>query len=63
MGKTYNRYITRDRATGTEIDTFNTLAAAQAAVVEYEQEDKDNDCYTEDFYEIFDALYNVICPC
>lgn len=47
----YN-FVTRDRETGTLIGFFATLNKALAAVREYEGTDREDGCYTEDFYEI-----------
>lgn len=62
------KYITEDYETGTAIDEFATYAAAMAAVAQYEQDDRENDCYVEGFYairhgekveRIFDAQDNI----
>lgn len=45
-------YILRDKETGNLIEGFKTLVEAKAALKKAEQEDKDNDEYEEDFYEI-----------
>lgn len=49
------RFITRDREAGNEIERFETLELAKKAVAEYEATDKEEDTFTEDFYEIYDA--------
>lgn len=46
------KFIIRDKETGTEIDIFNTIEEAKAELESYEQEDKKDGIYTEDFYEI-----------
>ena len=46
------KFITQDRETGMVIDEFNTLEEAQAAIDRYEAEDRDNNCYTPNFYEV-----------
>lgn len=45
-------YVTRDREAGNEIERFSTRKEAEAAIVEYEIEDKANGTYEEDFYEV-----------
>ena len=45
-------YIIRDREAGNVIDKFNTLEEAQEELNRYEEEDKKEDTYEEDFYEI-----------
>lgn len=42
----------QDREAGNLIEKFYSLEEAQTALAEYEQEDKENGTYTEDFYEI-----------
>lgn len=46
------KFITQDRETGMVIDEFSTLKEAQAAIDRYEVEDRDNNCYTPNFYEV-----------
>lgn len=46
------KYITRDREAGNKIDTFETREAAERAIAEYEDQDRDNGEYTPDFYEV-----------
>ena len=46
------KYIIRDREAGNVIDEFEKLEEAEAALELYEEEDRINDCYTPDFYEI-----------
>ena len=62
------KYTTEDYETGTAIDQFDTYAAAMAAVAQYEQDDRENDCYADGFYairhgekveRIFDAQDNI----
>ncbi len=48
----YNRYATCDRETGTIIDYFDTLAAAQRAIDKYEAQDKEEGTFTPNFYDI-----------
>ena len=50
--KSYPRYAVRDKEAGNIIDVFSSLREAKNALKEYEDEDKKNDEYTEDFYEI-----------
>lgn len=49
-------FETRDYETGTCIDEFATLEEARKAIEAYEQEDKENGCYEENFYEIYDTF-------
>lgn len=46
------KYITEDYETGTAIDEFDTYADALEAVAQYEQDDRENDCYVDGFYAI-----------
>lgn len=49
------RYITRDKEAGNKIEEFPTLEEARAAIDSYEEQDKSDDTYTVDFYEIYDT--------
>ena len=49
-------YETRDYETGTCIDEFETIEEARNAIEQYEEEDKKNDCFEENFYEIYDTF-------
>lgn len=46
------KYITQDREAGNVIDEFETRAEAEAAIRAYEEDDRANGCYEEDFYDI-----------
>lgn len=48
-------YITRDKEAGNIIDEFATLEEAREALKGYVEEDKKDNTYTPDFYEIFDS--------
>ncbi len=50
----------RDRHGGNVIDSFESLEAATYALNEYEEADKLEGIYTENFYEIFDTINNEI---
>ena len=45
----------RDRQGGNVIDSFDSLEAATYALNEYEEADKLDNIYEENFYEIFDS--------
>lgn len=45
-------YIIRDKEAGNEIARFNSLAEAEQELREYEEADKNEGTFTEDFYEI-----------
>ena len=45
----------RDRQSGNVIDAFDSLEAATYALNEYEEADKLDNIYEENFYEIFDS--------
>lgn len=45
-------YVTRDREAGNVIDYFPSVGAAEAALREYEEADKKEGTYEEDFYEV-----------
>lgn len=46
------KYTIRDREAGNIIDTFCTYEEARQELDRYEEDDKANGIYTEDFYEI-----------
>ena len=50
----------RDRQGGNVIDAFDSLEAATYALNEYEEADKIDNIYKENFYEIFDTINNEI---
>lgn len=53
-------YRTQDREAGNCIDLFETYEDAVKAIEEYEGQDKKDDCYEENFYEIVvDELLNL----
>lgn len=45
-------YIIQDREAGNVIDSFNTIEEAEKALIEYEEQDKKDGIYEENFYEI-----------
>jgi len=45
-------YVTRFYKTGDPIGKFETYESALAAIADYEEEDKCNNCYDPDSYEI-----------
>lgn len=47
-------YYTADRETGTLIEGFKTLDDARKAIARYEDEDRADDIYTPDFYDVVD---------
>ena len=51
-GMSMSVYAIQDRETGTRIDIFDTLEAAERALKEYESDDMKEGVYTLDFYEI-----------
>ena len=48
------RYVIRDSEAGNEIEGRNTLKEAEEILKEYEEIDKEENIYTEGFYEIYD---------
>lgn len=50
----------RDGQGGNVIDSFDSLEAAMYALNEYEEVDKLDNIYEENFYEIFDTINNEI---
>lgn len=50
----------KDRQGGNVIDSFDSLEAAMYALNEYEEADKLEGIYQENFYEIFDTINNEI---
>lgn len=53
------KYVIRDREAGNFIDSFDTLEQAQKALEEYEAQDKADEIYEENFYEIVEQ-YEVV---
>lgn len=53
-------FVTRDREAGNVIDEFADLDDAKDAVESYEDEDRKNGDYTENFYEVYNQLTNEI---
>lgn len=47
-------FVVRDREAGNIIDTFATREKAEEAIAMYEDEDRQDDCYTPDFYEVYE---------
>ena len=45
-------YVVRDREAGNVITQFETMEEAQKEIEIYEEQDKKDGTYTEDFYEI-----------
>ena len=50
----------RDRQGGNVTDSFDSLEAATDDLNEYEEADKLDNMYEENFYEIFDTINNEI---
>lgn len=48
------KYWTRDREAGNKIECFETLEEAQNAIKAYEEQDKNDGTFEDDFYEIYD---------
>ena len=55
------KYITCDREAGNVIDEFATLSEAEAAIRAYEEEDRANGCYEENFYQIKYPTFGTDC--
>ena len=49
------RYVIRARETGDKIDACCTLSDARRLIELYEAEDKYDEIFTENFYEIYDV--------
>lgn len=49
------RFIVRDRQTGVWIESFNSLLEAKKCIEQFETEDKVNEIYEPDFYEVYDS--------
>ena len=50
-------YVIRDRECGNIIDDFDTYEEALARLEKYEAEDKKDNIYVPDFYEIVSGYY------
>ena len=53
------KFIIRDREAGNEIARFDSYEEAVAEVKRYEETDKAEGTYTEDFYEIYGKTFTV----
>lgn len=53
------KYIIRDREAGNEIARFDSMEEAKAELKKYEEADKKEGTFTEDFYEIVEQLLKV----
>lgn len=50
------KYVIRDRETGAnEMEAFATIEEAKKKIEEYEEQDKADGIYEENFYEIYDS--------
>ena len=54
------KIYTADRETGTFIECFNTFDEAEAAINAYEESDKADGIYEDDFYAIVDEDHCMI---
>lgn len=50
------RFVIRDSEAGNRIDYFDTFEEAFEMLKQYEEEDKKEETYTENFYEIYDLI-------
>nr|DAT08816.1 MAG TPA: hypothetical protein [Bacteriophage sp.] len=48
------RFVIRDSEAGNEIKECDSLKEAKKILGEYEQTDREENTYTEEFYEIYD---------
>ena len=48
------KYWTRDKEAGNKIESFGTREEAEKAIEEYEEIDKFEESYAEDFYEVYE---------
>lgn len=53
-------YVVRDREAGNIIDYFPSMDAAEAALLDYEENDMKEDTYEPDFYEVAEVEINDI---
>lgn len=53
--KEFERFLIRDSEAGNIISSAPTLAEAQNIVGRFEAEDRKDDIFVENFYEIFDS--------
>ena len=54
------KLYTADRETGTFIEECNSIEEAKELIAQYEEQDKINDVYEEDFYAIVDEEHCTI---
>lgn len=48
------KYFTADKETGTVIDEVSSVAEGKKLIASYEQDDKNDGVYEENFYDIVD---------
>lgn len=54
------KIYTADRETGTFIEEFATVEAAKLAIKQYEEQDKKDDTFEPDFYDIVNEHHESI---
>lgn len=54
------KIYTADRETGTFIDEFATVDEAKKAIKAYEESDKNDGIYEEDFYDIVNEYHETL---
>ena len=49
-----DKYFMADREAGNIIDEFDSIEEAKKAILAYEEEDRKDGTYSEDFYDVVD---------
>lgn len=60
MNTTIKYYIIRERETGEIIEYLDTIEQAIKKVNDYEEEDKFDNLFTEDYYEIVEIIERTV---
>ena len=58
--KDARRFVIRDRQAGNEITRARTIDRAKEIIEEFEEQDKKENIFEKDFYEIYDSLKDEI---
>lgn len=54
------KIYTADKETGTFIEEFKTVDEAKERIIQYEEQDRINDCFEPDFYDIVTEDHSTI---
>ena len=49
-------FVIQDKEAGNIIEYFENFSDAEKTLMQFEEEDKANNCYTKDFYKIIERV-------